>query len=369
MARALDIISYNNDLAGLASLDRFTWRDGGEVASEIVIREKNVSPYCVDPVSRRLIFVDLPPDLDLASVPFAYLAQKRYARRLIAVPYAELPDLASRVDWPPQLVFVFNVARCGSTLMHRMLNQVDGVRCFAELDVFTNMIPLAQHAEERSALRGLLADSVKLFAYPYADGIVAFKGRGQDTDIADLVHETFPEARCLFLYRNAIDWSASWRRLDIQNGTTEVNVGGYRDALRAMYGRSTDFDVLVPPEARTIPSMVAWLHIWLMSVEGYLRAREAGVPFLTLRYEDLDAHREAMAARVFDYVGIPLEGVAQALRGFEKDAQAGTALARKDGVGNQLTLDDAARAMVVQALAKHPRRLAPDVILPETIRP
>jgi hypothetical protein len=58
MARALDIISYNNDFGGLASLNRFTWRDGGEVASEIVIREKNVSPYCVDTASKRLIFVD-----------------------------------------------------------------------------------------------------------------------------------------------------------------------------------------------------------------------------------------------------------------------------------------------------------------------
>ena len=370
MADVLEIVDHDQDLGGLASLDGFTLRDGGHIRSEIVIQHDHIAPYCLDHASRRLVLADLPPELDLSSGPFPLVDQKVSARRLIAVPYDELPQLADRVSPPDKLVFVFNSARAGSTLLHQIFNEMDGMVSFSELDFFTNLVSIAHRADDRSRLTDLLRQCVRLFAYPFADQTVAFKFRSDCVDIADLFHAAFPAARNIFLYRNAIDWSASWWRMHLEAGGPEViDITDLRADRAHRTGRTTHFDRVVHPAATTAPYYLAMLPIWLITIDAYLRHYERGVPFLALRYEDLDEHRDAMLAKVLDHVGLPRHGLAQALRGFEGDSQAGTALERKDGKPNQVTLNDSQVLTIVDILERQPTPLSPNVILPGTFLP
>lgn len=370
MAQVLEITNRNDERARYsASLGHFESREVGPIPSEIVIQHDHITPYCLDHDSRRLIFTDLPPELDLTTVPFAHSDQWRRARRLIAVPYEELHALSKQVPLPSRLVFVFNASRSGTTLLNRILNQMDGVCSFAELDFFTNLNWLDQVHQDRDELADLLCQCVRLFAYPNADQIVGFKFRHSCVEIADLFHRVFPAAKNLFMYRNAIDWSASWRRLAIEGGSID-DVD--RDEVRKHWVWVTErtrsnLGLMLGAGAETVPSLTAQLLQWIDSIEGYLRAYEQGVPIVALSYEDLNEHPTETLALVLEYLGIPRAQLELALLGFDGDSQAGTVMQRRGGKPNTIELDDSQKRTVIEALAKHPRQLVPDPILPGTL--
>jgi len=370
MAEILEIVEHDHNFGALAGLDRFTLTPGGSVRSEIVIEHDNITPYCLDHDSRRLIFTELPVGLDLSSRPFPFTDQLVSARRLIAVSYDELADLAAAVPAPRQLVFVFNSARAGSTLLHQILNELDEVVSYSELDFFTNLVAVAHRSDDRHGWSDLLKHCVTLFAYPVADKTVAFKFRSDCTDIADIFHEAFPTAKNLFLYRNAIDWSASWWRMHLQvDGPPVVPIEDYRADRIHRTGRATEFDAIVPTDRTTAPYSLAMLPLWLITIQAYLRHHEHGVPIVALRYEDLNTHREAMLGEVLDQIGLARDQLTPALRGFERDSQADTGLRQTGGRTNQVTLDDAQVDEIVAALARLTPPLLPDVVLPGTVNP
>src|SRR5687768_7975825 len=99
-ARYLNIEAHNRqDLGLIASLKDFTVSEGEPIAADIVLKNSNVSLYCFDDAAKEAIFVELPPDVNLVTVPFVYLAQYEQAQRLIAVPYDEFRALAQTL--PP----------------------------------------------------------------------------------------------------------------------------------------------------------------------------------------------------------------------------------------------------------------------------
>ncbi len=126
------------------SLDDFRYQEGDEVDPAIVAQESNISLYCVDHPQRRAIFVETPPDLDLAAAPFLYQTQYDAAQRLIAVPYDVLDRIVDEVHIDArQLILVYSTGRCGSTLVSHALNQARGVVGFSEPDVYTQLTSCA----------------------------------------------------------------------------------------------------------------------------------------------------------------------------------------------------------------------------------
>jgi len=54
--------------------------------------------------------------------PFMYMAQMKYCRRLIVVPLSTFHRMAELIGDPKgELIFLFNTARCGSTLLTQVL--------------------------------------------------------------------------------------------------------------------------------------------------------------------------------------------------------------------------------------------------------
>jgi len=54
--------------------------------------------------------------------PFMYMAQMKFCRRLIVVPLSTFHRLAEQIGDPEgQLIFLFNTARCGSTLLTQVV--------------------------------------------------------------------------------------------------------------------------------------------------------------------------------------------------------------------------------------------------------
>jgi hypothetical protein len=334
-----------------------------------VIQEDHITPYCLDHESGCLIFTELPPELDLTGVPFAYQAQRRHAKRLISVPYGELQSLSEQVPLPKQVVFIYNTSRCGSTLMHRVLNKIEGVSCFSEVDTFTNIWEMTENHQDNEPLANLLYHSLRLFAYPYADQIVGFKFKHLSILNANLIHRAFPTAKNLFMYRNAIDWSSSWERIFVDQGgpTEQLDRKGIVNDWRWLISERTRtfFDRVLDADQVTVRRSLGFSLMWIDFIDGYLRAHEQDIPIVALRYEDLIDQRIPTLDLVLDAIGIPLTKREQALLGFERHSQLDVPF---DG-GDRMKIGEEEIQAIANLLEKHPQKLAPYMVLPDTLRP
>src|SRR5215207_5193262 len=80
-----------------ASLADFSVTSAETVNADIVRTHPNISLYCLDDAAKKAIFVELPPEVDLATAPFVYQTQYEQAQRLIAVPYDIFQEVASQL--------------------------------------------------------------------------------------------------------------------------------------------------------------------------------------------------------------------------------------------------------------------------------
>ena len=111
----------------IAQLEHFSL-DAGETAPvKILLDERGWTPYRLDLKKRQAIFVQIPPEIDLSQAVFSHLEQFHQARQVLVVRLDALLTIAPQVKLPPKLIFQFNIARCGTTLLNKVVNQVEGV--------------------------------------------------------------------------------------------------------------------------------------------------------------------------------------------------------------------------------------------------
>jgi hypothetical protein len=213
-AQYLTIEGKHRQMVGFhASLADFTVTPSDSVGTDIVRADPNISLYCLDDASKQAIFVELSPDVDLATAPFVYLTQYEQAQRLIAVPYDTFRELARTLPAVKHLIMIYMTGRSGSTLLSHLFNELDTVLSLSEPDVATHFVHLRNADGSRDAeLRELLDSTVRFLFKPTAvktPSIFALKLRNEGTQLMDLFQTTFPHAKNLFLYRDAIGYVQS----------------------------------------------------------------------------------------------------------------------------------------------------------------
>jgi hypothetical protein len=358
----------------LASLNDFTVTAGDAVNADIVRINPNISLYCLDEASKRAIFVELPPDVDLAKVPFVYQTQYEHAQRLIALPYDSFTQLAGELPKVTDLIMIYMTGRCGSTLLSHVLDELDTVLSLSEPDVATQFVHLRRKYSERDAeLRELLDSTVRVLFKPTpfkTPSTFALKLRSEGTQVLDLFQATFPQVKNLFLYRDAIGWVTSFYRIFSRGGSPQPTpLEEVSRVFDLLYTYDATHLVGCLEEGTTEVSLVQFLTLWwLATMEWYLVKHAQGYPILAARYADLNAHREAVLTALFTYCGLPPSKVKETLGVFARDSQAGTFLARdKPEEGNSLQLSEEQRNEITQILKRHPTITESDFIAPETL--
>jgi hypothetical protein len=171
-----------------ASLADFETTPVGAVDAHWLIQNPNVSLYTIDADTSQAIFAEVPPEVNLAATPFVWQAQYESTLRFFVMPLSQLVEvgelLETKVD---RLILVFNIARCGSTLLNQILNQVPGVVSFSEPDGF---IPysVATHLSKGEAAALMRATAKFLFrpqAYPDMT-VPAIKFRARNLALLEL---------------------------------------------------------------------------------------------------------------------------------------------------------------------------------------
>lgn len=373
----LNIEARQRQMTGfLASLADFTLSDGDTVSADILLSNPNLSLYCLDDTAKRAIFVELPGDVDLAAAPFVYRTQYEQAQRLLAVPYDTFRQLAQSLPPVQNLILMYISGRSGSTLLNHIFNALDTVLSLSEPDVITQFVHLRWNTDGQRdpELRELLDCTVHMLCKPTplkTPTTYALKFRNEGLQVMDLYQATFPQAKNLFLYRDALGYVASFYRIFKRDGFPESTpveevLALFRQLQHPDFGRMA---VYLDPDVQqmSIPQQLTlW---WLFVMECYLAQYERGIPVLAVNYKDLNESREQVLNAIFEYCGLPVEQMTKTLEVFERDAQAGTVLARENpSEGNSLRLSEAQQDEVLRILARHPVVNHSDFIVPGTLQ-
>ena len=335
----------------------FVLHEGESVPPEVVLTDPDISLYCLDDDNRQALFVQTPAGVDLLRAPFYYLAQYQHAQRVIAVPYDTLHRLADDLADPANLVLIYSVGRCGSTLISQALKAVDGVLSYSEPDVYTQIAMLRHRnrSREQEYLR-LIRSCTRILGRDAS--AVALKFRAGGIHLGDLFHQVYPDARNIFLHRHVERWLESMNAGFTQNLPGPEAEPTYTRFLMAQAPLLKSF----LRQHRRRPTLTeSYTLNWLSVMDKYLTLRDDGVPFLTVRYEDIQAEPRATLLELLDYCGLRIEDFDRAYDTFAADSQEGTVLSvasRQRNPAPALSPQDYLAARAV--LAEHPIVRTPD---------
>jgi Sulfotransferase domain len=356
----------------LASLDDFQYREGEAIDPQVVLTRSTLSLYCVDPPNHRAIFVDTAPDVDLSAAPFYYQAQYDAAQRLISVPYDTLHALASAVPLDPRrLIVIYSVGRCGSTLVSHVLNQAEGVVSISEPDVYTQLLTRrAPDGSHDSEVRALVRSCTQVMCASSARrggaSAWALKFRSVVIGLADLLYHHFPEAKVVFLYRQAESWARSMARAF---RLLDPEIEAWLPPLQPLVSRF--MPVVAAPTAQELapPSPLAWLsYLWVSVMERCVDLQRQGVPMFVARYEDLQAAPHEVLEALFAYCAVTARDAGAIGRVLAQDAQAGTSLSREHAQGSTSAFGAQHVAELHRLIRTYAPMLTPDFVMPQTFR-
>ncbi len=367
-AEACNIIDrFKGVLGNVADAEDFVLDKGESIPAQIVIDNPNISLYCLDDVNKRALFVETPPEVDLSQAAFLYMTQFEQAQRVISLSYESLHQVASDLEAGGRnLILVYNIGRCGSTVISHALNQGDSLVSLAEPDIYTQIATARYLDSSRDAEYTLLLDSCTRVLRKHAPTF-AVKFRNTGIHICDLLYQAFPEAKNLFLYRQVETWAQSVYSTIIP--TLEAGPPSPR-----AIAWSSSMQPLAPAYSASHPRELSMWEsfslIWLSALEAYLRFREQGIPIAAVRYEDIKAQPKETLAAVFDYCGLPLASLDSAYGAFSKDSQEGTILSRLNRDQHKVEPISEAQYDEMRAIIREfPHIQTSDVILPDTLRP
>jgi hypothetical protein len=223
----------------IVTVEDFQVHAGQQLDPRIILEQPNVSLYCLDHSGQQAIFVETLPDVDLLQAPFYFIAQYDAAQRLIAVPYDTLHALACEVELDPQRIILFySTGRCGSTLLSHVMNLNRSIVSFSEPDIFTQLVMLRTAGwDSHEEVASLLWDAVMVMsanAHEQGFEYYAFKFRSYVLSVSDLLYQTMPKAKILFMYRNALTWAYSFSRAFGAPDDVTLNNGLEKSGFRYM---------------------------------------------------------------------------------------------------------------------------------------
>lgn len=336
---------------------------GQPIDPHTVLDKPNATLYCLDHANRQALFVETPPNIDLLSEPFYFIAQYDHAQKLIALPYETLHAVAQQVAIDPHRIILFySTGRCGSTLVSNVMNLNPAVVSFSEPDVFSQLVMLRTSGASTDAeIATLLHDSTRMMAAnAQAQGyqFFAFKFRSYVLSVSDLLYQTIPQAKLLFMYRHALPWAYSFSRA----------FGSSDDDLEARLEKSA-FRYMIPSVNQhllTHGNVMRWIEyvacMWVSTMQNGRYLQQQGAPLAHARFEALQAAPQPVLQSLLAHCGLPMPDSDQLAQVLAKDSQAGTAGAQaRQKPARHLTKADLAK--LDRVIRQMDATLSPDTIL------
>lgn len=345
------------------SIEDFTVRTTGNIDIDTLIDNPLVSLCCLDDSNQQLIFAELPQEADPVKAPFYYLEQFESAIKLYAISYDDSVALSKQVKPAvSNLLFIHNIGRCGSTLLHQVFSRLDDIISLSEPDCIGYMRYLRTiDGQKDNHLKPLLrACTLLLFKAPNFHNVTSNLGviklRNQSLQDLDLLTEVFPDAKHLFLYRSLEGWVSSIysRRLHRQ-APLELNLTDLHAFWERYHNRPINLAEYGFTNLNERLSIIEELTIsWLIMMDHYLDCIRSDIKMPALRYEELISEREGFLSWLAQYLDLPKDISKTASKAFEQDSQAGTRLARPDAqTGSAISYSQKEKEQMLSLLKQH----------------
>lgn len=327
----------------------FTLVNGGSTSLERVRNDPNISLYCLDHKRKSVAFVETAPGIDYHAAALSYQAQRNHAVAVHELSLEEFGRIASGMRLAgTDVLLIFSVGRCGSTLLHHILNRSAGIRSLSEPDFISNVQQLGADFPKQTKV-DLLSDAARVLVHKSQarNRLFALKLRSENCGLWELLEHAFDQPRSMFLYRNAVDTVRSYDRLFRipykQPHARLLSLAARSRAIRLMYkevlrfrNRNRDKRMAIgsceySPEdlMLKIGPRGYYVLIWLRKVAAYLRAcdRSRNTVF-ALRFEDLVGQCEATIDSLFAKLALPRDEAGWCCEALQRDAHDGTFLSR-----------------------------------------
>ena len=383
--RVYDVVRLrrNPDSAEATDVGKdFELTDAGVTRSLGELDDPRVNLYSFDFDQDLVAFVEAEESGDLAAQPFMYMAQRKLAKRVLTLSIETFLGLYSDPTTPERFLHLYSVGRCGSTLLHHALNQVEGVGCLSEPDVFYQLALGVRNAllTSERAVR-LAGASLRCLwrSRPAGSRVLAIKHRGKGIWAFREFRDAGPGARVVFLYRNPVDTVQSFdRAANYPHGRRQwlsrvpilasISRQSYRTtALRYGVDRYREhLTTGTPAEVVSQCGVAGYLLLdWISKMDCYLQLREIDPDCVALRYEDLVAAPETMLEALLAACSLSAGDLSRLAAVFARDSQTGTALERSGSNSYPLNPKTISR---IHAIVSQQTRLPSDGILPGTLR-
>jgi len=364
------------------SIKDFILSKSSPLDAQLILQSPQISMYCADVKNKNIVFVETPPDLDLPAAPFYYLAQYEHATRAITLPFDDFIRLTEALPYPDKkFLFLYTVGRAGSTLLTKIFAGDPDTVAVSEPDILSDLSLLAQkYPLQKPHVEKLLLSFFKLFSSSTATAgkqRILIKPRGYCIEMGEMIHTLLPDAKGIFLYRNARPVIESFIRafsiagvLSLLRDTIPSRMllaylmKHYRTALRGYFPFLNEY----APGTLFKTGWTGLLCItWLSIMKAYVRLYRRGLDVRAVLYEDIIKAPEELVARLFRYCGIPDACIAAGLKALERDSQEGTRLARSVAHKKKWQMKEINMEHVRIILQSQPEISSPDSIVPGTI--
>ena len=292
---------------------------GKTVSLEHLADVRGWVPFEIDPAASEVILLDIAGS-DPFSAAFAYTAHLDNANRLARVSAAEFLDLARALPPPPPLAQVFNPGHCGSTLVHHIFNRGGGCasisepRYLWELQRCPQMTPESRVQHIAATMKFLgsldrLGDRPTLVIKHFSQAM---------RDFADWPLAA-PDARFVYLHREAISWAGSFFHFLQRTGfPTQPDRDARTLLLNILSGFAANSWLLdhFDPEDEAIELADVLAAAWAQQIFWLRDARAAGMDFAIVDYADVVADPRQGVDRLFAAIGVRPASIDQALTAF-----------------------------------------------------
>lgn len=352
-----EIISREKELEVMAGqLSHFVFGSATPVDSKIVATDRNWTIYCLDPETRQALFLEMPEGTDLGASPFSYMTQFDLAQRAMLVPFDELTHLGDLAPFPPNLVMVYSIGRCGSTLVSKIFAGVENVWSISEPDPVTNLA-MNRDKYEADEIGYLIRASIRLSYRPLPGQEIdtfVVKHRSQLLFFLDPMFEALPEAKNIFLYRDADGWTRSVNqfsqrlRMDAATRTDE----DLRRIWNILSCNASETELTRILNVDDFPAGFedVLAACWIINMERILAATNGNAD-TAFSYTQLNLEREPSVARLLAACDLGAGHLANAMTAYAEDSQKGTSATRDVPI---VPLSDAQRARIGELIGKHP---------------
>ncbi|MEL6882776.1 MAG: sulfotransferase [Cyanobacteria bacterium J06607_10] len=336
-----------------ASINDFQCLETEPIPAENLLSNPHISLYSLDFETRCAVFVETPAGLSLTDSPFYWMTQCEHAIRVITLPFADFIALASQIAVnPAKFCFIYSVGRAGSTLASRLFACVNGVEAISEPDALTTLVAARHFASVDEAIyhqnnnqsnehsseqmiKHLLDASVRFLCKSAMANKFVIKGRSQVTEIGDWLHELYPQAKKVFLYRNAESWLGSAKSAFTTGETREAKAQMTLEQATRAYLKPVTRLIAAYPDDQHLSTVELMILTWLSAMDACLAMCRLGIEILPIRFESWRSHPEETARKMLAYCDCYPASVSSStskrlLEVLSKDSQADTVLSQEN---------------------------------------